>query len=301
MLPWHCDQLSGNNLNHVPATLFCSLPSLTSLNLSHNSLASLQIDTTPCPLLSLDLSHNNLRHLTLSQLASLQYLSLEGNQLTALQENSLSGLSSLSVLNLGSNQLVTIDQNTFSTMAQLQSLRLDRNNLHDINGLLTAQNNLRWLNVSANRLQWFDYAFIPKSLEMIDLHHNQIEELGNYYQLMDGFNLNTMDVSFNKLRKLSSSSFLTSLETIILNSNQIEEISANTFLQLDRLSRVELRHNRLVNMQLAALAVRQADLSGMSSLLTDSSLRHYFQTQFLSFTLATTLSCVIVRWIILSR
>ena len=28
----------------------------------------------------------------------------------------------------------------------------------------------RWLNVSANKLQWFDYAFIPKQLEWIDLH-----------------------------------------------------------------------------------------------------------------------------------
>ena len=30
--------------------------------------------------------------------------------------------------------------------------------------------NFRWLNVSANKLQWFDYAFIPKQLEWIDLH-----------------------------------------------------------------------------------------------------------------------------------
>ena len=28
----------------------------------------------------------------------------------------------------------------------------------------------RWLNVSSNSLQWFDYAFIPKQLEWIDIH-----------------------------------------------------------------------------------------------------------------------------------
>ena len=33
----------------------------------------------------------------------------------------------------------------------------------DINGLLTAQNELKKLNVSSNRLMWFDYAFIPKA------------------------------------------------------------------------------------------------------------------------------------------
>ena len=68
--------------------------------------------------------------------------------------------------------------------------------------------------MSSNRLQWFDYAFIPKAsdenifkeilktfsslllsiledilkflfqnLELIDLHDNQIEQLGNYYKL----------------------------------------------------------------------------------------------------------------------
>ena len=147
-------------------------------------------------------------------------------------------------------------------MRKLEALRLDDNQLTDINGLLTAQNQLRWLNVSANKLQWFDYAFIPKSLEWIDLCHNQIEELGNYYQLKDGFNLKTMDVSSNKIRKLSPSSFLTSLENIYLNSNHIEEISANTFMQMDNLSRVEIKQNSLVTLQLAALALHPKAHSG---------------------------------------
>ena len=93
----------------------------------------------------------------------------------------------------------------------MKILRLDNNKLKDINGLLQSQTELQNLNVSSNRLQWFDYAFIPKvnfvtgfficwfifslskivykvsfnfqSLEMIDLHDNQIEELGNYFVL----------------------------------------------------------------------------------------------------------------------
>ena len=61
------------------------------------------------------------------------------------------------------------------------------NKLKDINGLLTSQSELRWLNISANSLAWFDYAFIPKSLKWLDLHENEIEDLGNYYGLSDGF------------------------------------------------------------------------------------------------------------------
>ena len=99
--------------------------------------------------------------------------------------------------------------------------------LKDINGLLQSQTELKKLNVSSNRLQWFDYAFIPKvqenhyliivqernivksvfwfqSLEMIDLHNNQIEELGNYFKLkVKGENNNSSwleHLSWNSLR-----------------------------------------------------------------------------------------------------
>ena len=61
-------------------------------------------------------------------------------------------------------------------------LRLDNNKLEDINGLLQAQSELQWLNMSANHLLWFDYAFIPRKLKWLDIHSNAIEELGNYYR-----------------------------------------------------------------------------------------------------------------------
>ena len=323
-----CAQLTGNSLWTTPAHLFCSLPSLTSLNLSTNYLQEVSdlgmtppSDNAPClrTLKHLDLSFNQLRSLparAFPHLASLQQLSLEGNQLNSLEDDSFSGLALLEMinlsgnhlsalppavwddtphlqqiflqnnhlsvlsprifarvhavqlLNLAQNQLTMLQQEIFLNLRKLETLRLDENQLTDINGLLTAQNQLRWLNVSSNKLQWFDYAFIPKSLEMIDLRHNQIEELGNYYQLKDGFSLKTMDASSNKIRKLSPSSFLTSLENIYLNSNHIEEISANTFMQMDSLSRVEIKQNSLVTLQLAALALRPREHSGNSSCYT---------------------------------
>ena len=56
---------------------------------------------------------------------------------------------------------------------------MDNNRLNDINGLLTTQNELEWLNVSYNSLQWFDYAFVPKSVLWLNMRGNAIEELGN--------------------------------------------------------------------------------------------------------------------------
>ena len=46
------------------------------------------------------------------------------------------------------------------------------------------------LNLSSNQLQWFDYAFIPSSLELLDIHCNNI---GKKYALKmyDRFKENT--------------------------------------------------------------------------------------------------------------
>ncbi len=110
-----------------------------------------------------------------------------------------SGVPTLQVLNLAHNNLgPRLNQTVFNPLKELRMLRLDNNRLEDMNGLLTAQSELRWLNMSANRLQWFDYAFVPKSLRWLDLHDNEIEELGNYYSLKDGFRLQTLDASRNK-------------------------------------------------------------------------------------------------------
>ncbi len=66
------------------------------------------------------------------------------------------------MLNLADNQLTQLDQGVFNEVTTLRMLRLDDNLLEDINGILAGQTELRFLNVSSNRLQWFDYAFINK-------------------------------------------------------------------------------------------------------------------------------------------
>jgi len=282
--------LSHNQINQVHTQALAGLSSLSSLSLDHNKIHQLHPNVlSGCSSLQdIAFNSNNLTSLSWLQGASLSLLrtaDVGENQISLLADTSFDGLDSLyglrlagnrissltgsvfdkiptvQVLNLAHNQIATLQQDTFVSLRKMQALRLDSNQLTDINGLLTAQNELRWLNVSANKLQWFDYAFIPKNLEWIDLHLNQVEEIGNYYQLKDGFNLKTLDVSFNKIKKLSSSSFLTSLENIYLNNNQIEEIPANTFMQMGSLSRVELVQNRLVTLQLAALALQPREQS----------------------------------------
>lgn len=190
----------------------------------------------------------------MADLHSLSWLDLNRCQSLHINTASMEDLLSLHQLNLAQNHLTSLHQDTFKNLKQLKSLRLDDNMLKDINGLLQSQTELQNLNVSSNRLQWFDYAFIPKSLEMIDLHDNQIEELGNYFVLKEGFNLHTMDVSQNKIKRISAGSFLASLKNINLQSNNIQYIAANTFTQLLYLNSVRLDDNHLVTLHLPSLA-----------------------------------------------
>ncbi len=80
--------------------------------------------------------------------------------------------------------------------------------------MLTTQHQLQWLNVSFNRLQWFDYAFIPKSLLWLNLRGNAIEELGNYYDMQTGFKIVHLDVSHNKLSRLDREAVVHSLKEV---------------------------------------------------------------------------------------
>ena len=104
--------------------------------------------------------------------------------------------------------------NLYSLSSFTQALRLDNNRLTDINGLLTTQNHLQWLNVSYNSIQWFDYAFVPKSVLWLNMRNNAIEELGNYYEMRTGFHLLHLDVGQNKLIRLDKQSLQNTLREV---------------------------------------------------------------------------------------
>ena len=105
---------------------------------------------------------------------------------------------------------------TYSFLHFLQALRLDNNRLEELNGLLNTQHHLQWLNVSHNLLQWFDYAFIPKSLLWLNLRNNRIEELGNYYDMQAGFRLVHLDVGGNRLQRVDRECLVHSLKEVSL-------------------------------------------------------------------------------------
>ena len=101
-------------------------------------------------------------------LDSLYGLRLAGSRISTLTGSAFNKIPSVQILNMAHNQLANLQQDTFVSLRNVQVLWFDDKQLTDINGLFTAQNELRSMNVSANLLQWFVCAFIPKTLERLE-------------------------------------------------------------------------------------------------------------------------------------
>jgi len=223
-----------------------------------------------------------------SGLANLYGLRLAGNRLTKISGEMFTNNTNLHVLNLAHNRITAIEQEAVKNLKNLRALRLDNNQLKDMNGLVSSLKNLKWLNVSTNNLQWFDFALIPKSLEWLDIHNNRIDKIGNYYHLSADFSLQTLDMSFNSVRLIEEKTFLTGLRQIYLNNNKIVALNGSVFSQLANLSRVELQGNEMTHLDIQALTTAK---TGMKSTKNIRSLSEFFHSVFLPPSLSLSKCC----------
>ncbi|QQP35058.1 Tolllike receptor 6, partial [Caligus rogercresseyi] len=263
----HILQLSHNNLQTIHPRALDGLSVVSSINADHNELSELEANLfSECCSTLKDLTLSNNKFLSvpkgLRHLDGLRTLDLGGNAIKQLSNESFIGLRALYGLRLASNgiseiqgsisrvflvcSISSLDHGVFNELSNLKILRLDRNELNDINGLLSGQEELQWLN-------WFDYAFIPKNLELLDIHGNQIEKLGNYYKLSDQFELKTLDASHNKIKKLETLSLPKSIQVANLGHNRIRSLAPGTFRDKKEIRVVDLSHNYLKRLQINSL------------------------------------------------
>lgn len=90
-------------------------------------------------------------------------------------------------------------------------------------------------------------------MQWLDVHKNQIEELGNHLQLEANSKLETLDASYNRIAAIGGASLPHSVRTLSLSDNLISIIDPNTFVEKSNLSRVDLYGNQLVTLNLNAL------------------------------------------------
>lgn len=227
--------INGNRLDEVPMALK-EIPQLKTLDLGENLIVSIE----------------NASFMTMEQMYGLR---LTENNIGNISKGVFDKMTSLKILNLSRNKIHKIEAGSFDANVNLQAIRLDGNYLTDIGGLFAKLPNLVWLNISDNRLEWFDYAMIPTGLQWLDIHANRIAELGNYFEIESQLSLSTFDASSNKLTEITGSAIPNSVEMLYLNDNLISKVQSYTFFKKPNLTRVDLYGNKITSLDPNSLRI----------------------------------------------
>lgn len=227
--------INGNRLDEVPVAL-SEIPQLKTLDLGENLIVSVE----------------NASFMAMQQMYGLR---LTENNIGNISKGVFDRMTSLKILNLSKNKIHKIEAGSFDNNINLQAIRLDGNYLTDIAGLFVKLPNLVWLNISDNRLRWFDYAMIPTGLQWLDIHANRIAELGNYFEIESQLSLSTFDASSNKLTEITGSAIPNSVEMLYLNDNLISKVQSYTFFKKPNLTRVDLYGNKITSLDPNSLRI----------------------------------------------
>ena len=241
--------INNNDIQKVSDSSFHNCSSLEKLSLTNNRIREIPKAITSLSLLhELDLSHNEIDSLqgsNLMGLNNLKSLSLSHNMLGNISIDALPRLERLQYLDLSHNQIGGVEREAFETLTELVSLNMSHNFLPDINGLALHLPKLKFLNVSNNRIAWFDYALIPRSLLELDFSYNMVKVIDNYYEIHDKLKLKNVLARNNNISEISQSSIPNGIEILDFSNNLIDFVSSNTFLLKDRVNEIHLEGNLL--------------------------------------------------------
>ncbi|XP_067613440.1 toll-like receptor 6 [Eurosta solidaginis] len=251
--------LDNNALIGVHPDAFRNCSSLQDLNLNGNQLKTVPLALRNMRLLrTVDLGENMIAVLeenAFKGLGNLYGLRLIGNYLENITMNAFKDLPNLQILNLARNRIAVVEPGAFEMTSSIQAIRLDGNDLSEINGLFSNMPSLLWLNISDNRLEHFDYAHVPNTLQWLDLHKNRLGELSNRFSLDTQIRLQTLDASFNQIQRISPSSIPNSIELLFLNDNLLHIVDPDTFMHKSNLTRVDLYANQISTLDIKSLRI----------------------------------------------
>ncbi|XP_029170758.1 toll-like receptor Tollo [Nylanderia fulva] len=252
--------LDSNRLRGLHRHVFANLTDLQDLSLSGNALAEIPYAVRVLrSLKTLDLGNNQVLRIDNDSFAGLNELyglRLVDNKLENVSREAFASLPALQVLNLANNVIRHVEQSAFSANPVLRAIRLDGNKLTDIRGVFTSLSTLVWLNVSDNNLMWFDYSQLPTSIEWLDIHANEIKELGDFYVLRNTMRIKMLDASYNRITAITEANVPDSVETLFLNDNRIKSVAPGTFQQKPNLEKVVLYGNEIRRLEIGALTLQ---------------------------------------------
>ena len=267
--------LSSNRLVKIVSDYLTGLESLTHLNLANNQIQTIHSATfkNASQILVLDISDNqlmrlpeSLKYLTnlqtldiggnyiqditqedspLSSMESLWRLQLHGNRIRNISHDVFTNLKTLQIIDLSRNEITSMERGTFDQNKLLRAIRLDGNQIREIDGVFSNLPELIWLNISENHIKNFDYALVPRTLSWLDISHNQVQKLGNYFDLSADLSLSYLNAGFNQLTSLGPINVPDKVETLLLNDNTIAQVEPYTFFKKSQLVKVDLSVNEI--------------------------------------------------------
>jgi Leucine-rich repeat (LRR) protein len=294
---------SGSRLDSVPILLN---PSLRSLHLAHNRIASLRQSVSFYgELRRLDLSHNVLHSLGLlhfQPLGQLEWLNVSNNLVSSLEMESFAGLRSLTVLDLSANRLTrltddlfvelpalvtlilsgnkiqTVAAGAFDSLRQLHTLRLEDNNLGHVPSAALAPlaASLRSLYLSKNLIETLEdgtFRHLAR-LRFLGLNDNAIDRV-DPLAFDTLVSLDALDLSFNRLDGVveAFTASLSPMTHLDLSGNLWRQLPANFLSGLPRLQTLNISYMEyLRSVDPAVFHVSRPAANGsLSSSVTSSS------------------------------
>lgn len=195
--------ISSQQISSIALTYSATVIShtITTFNASHNELNAISSSISIPNLITIDFSFNQFR---------------------TISSNLFFGSTKLIQFSLAHNQIFSVNSSVFSSQQNLEDLNLSRNQIATIDGNFRNNKELKYLNLSNNRLTSLNAATFDGAHDLtnISLANNIIQ---------------SMDVdTFSKLGQLQS---------LDLSSNNVKNISENLFAKNNRLKFLDLRNN----------------------------------------------------------
>uniref|UniRef100_A0A3P9K615 Leucine rich repeat containing G protein-coupled receptor 5 n=1 Tax=Oryzias latipes TaxID=8090 RepID=A0A3P9K615_ORYLA len=250
--------LALNHIRHVPDHAFSALGRLVVLHLNNNRIVSMG---TNCfhglhSLETLDLNYNQLTEFptAIRSLRHLKELGFHSNKIQSIPDHAFTGNPSLTTVFFYDNPIQSVGRTAFQNLPELRTLSL--NGAAELNEFpdLTGTRSLESLTITGARITSLPTSVCEQlpNLQLLDLSYNQIQSLPSFSACES---LQKLDLHHNEVEELEENTFtgLTSLRFLDLSWNRLSTVKPNGFSALPALNRLDLSSNQLSSLPLSGL------------------------------------------------
>ncbi|XP_044041324.1 leucine-rich repeat-containing G-protein coupled receptor 5-like isoform X3 [Siniperca chuatsi] len=265
--------LALNHISHVPDHAFSKLGRLVVLHLNNNRIVSMG---TNCfhglhSLETLDLNYNSLVEFptAIRSLSHLKELGFHSNNIQSIPEHAFTGNPSLITIFFYDNPIQSVGRSAFQNLPELRTLSL--NGAADLTEFpdLTGTKSLESLTITGARITSLPSSVCEQlpNLQLLDLSYNQIQTLPSFSGCES---VQKIDLHHNEIEELEENTFhgLMSLRSLDLSWNRLSSVKPNSFSALPALTKLDLSSNRLSSLPLIGLqSLTHLRLAGNSQLM----------------------------------